>query len=57
MKSNLAKHYEELKPGIENGLKKQMFETKLANLVKKVDVDLKDESFKSVLENWQGTEK
>ena len=34
-----------------------MFETELANLVKKVDVDLKDETFKSVLENWQGTEK
>lgn len=53
----LTETYEELKPGIENGLKKQMFETELANLVKKVDVDLKDESFKSVLENWQGTEK
>ena len=53
----LSETYEELKPGIENGLKKQMFETELANLVKKVDVDLKDESFKSVLENWQGSEK
>ena len=53
----LKETYEELKPGIENGLKKQKFEVALANLVKKVDVDLKDESFKSVLENWQGTEK
>lgn len=53
----LKETYEELKPGIENGLKKQKFEEALANLVKKVGVDLKDESFKSVLENWQGTEK
>ena len=53
----LTETYEELKPGIENGLKKKMFEEELANLVKKVDVDLKDETFKSVLENWQGTEK
>ena len=53
----LTETYEELKAGIENGLKKQMFEEELANLVKKVDVDLKDETFKSVLDNWQGTEK
>ncbi|WP_172372937.1 peptidylprolyl isomerase [Sporosarcina jiandibaonis] len=53
----LKETYEELKPGIENGLQKQLFEEKLSNLVKKVDVDLKDETFKSVLENWQGTEK
>jgi foldase protein PrsA len=53
----LKETYEELKPGIENGLKKHKFEEALANLVKKVDVDLKDESFKSVLENWQETEK
>ena len=49
----LAETYDELKPGIENGLKKHMFEEALANLVKKVDVDLKDETFKSVLEGWQ----
>ncbi|QUW23445.1 peptidylprolyl isomerase [Sporosarcina sp. Marseille-Q4063] len=55
--AELKETYEELKPGIENGLKKQKFEEALANLVKKVDVDLKDETFKSVLENWQGTEK
>ncbi len=53
----LTESYEELKPGIENGLKKQKFEEALANLVSKVDVDLKDETFKSVLEGWQGTDK
>jgi foldase protein PrsA len=55
--AELKETYEELKPGIENGLKKQKFEEALANLVKKVDVDLKDETFQSVLEGWQGTEK
>ena len=54
---DLAEGYEDLKPGIENGIMKQKFEKELANLVAKVDVDLKDKMFESVLENWSVTDK
>jgi len=54
---DLTEEYDDLKPAIENGIMKQKFETELANLVEKVDVDLKDKMFESVLENWTVTDK
>lgn len=48
----LEKTFEELKPEIENNLKAQLFEEKLVVLLKNVGVEIKDDEFKSVLNEY-----
>ena len=51
----LEKTLEELKPN-RNRLKEKLFEEKLVVLLKNVDVDIKDDEFKSVLKGYLTTE-
>ena len=54
--AELDESFEELKPKLEENIKKKQFDEKLASLIQNVDVTIKDDSLKNVLDPFLGSE-